>query len=699
MQRDFYITNGFYRNITNLDYIDYKINDLRTQYKSGKITALDWLAAIPSEPTRNFFFKNMGNLKFEDVSKEWSSNTAFSNGASYGDLNNDGYLDLVVNNINETAFVLKNALKDESHNYLSVNLTNNINKPLINAEVYAYLDNGATLLESYNPQRGFLSSSHHRLHFGLGENKVDSIKVVWPDNTYQVIKKPELNQTIDITKSSNLNKVESLENETTDYVFKSVNSPFEAHQENDYNEFDYERLLDRSYSEMGPASLVFDYNADGLDDLFIGGSKGQAGQLYKQMSNAKFIKLSTKAFEEDSDLEDVGIAVINANQDKYPDLIITSATNENSLNPENYPVRLYTYNPLKNTYQRADFPEVAISSGSILVEDIDADGYEDVIVAGRNYPKYYPETPKTLVFRQTSTGFKDVSSEWLSDEFIGMVTDMAVADLDNDQQNEIIMLGEWMSPQIFKFDKGLKNITSNYNLQNFKGLWESLSVQDVNKDGYQDLILGNRGLNNIYKASPSGNLKLVYGDIDDNYTKEYLIFHKENETYQPLLGLKRLATQIPALRKQFNSYESFVNHDWSELLNRSDLKIFEADVLEHYVLLNDKGKGFNKVKLPHFIQNSVLKSTLPIEYENETYYLLAGNHFETDAEYSIYDASNGHVLKWNSNKKDFDIVPFEKFGFTAKNDARALHTLNINNTQHILIINNNSNVELLKRQD
>ena len=693
--KDIHITNGYYRNITNLDYVDYSVNKLRADYKSGKITALDWLAEIPSEATKNFFFKNTGHLKFEDVSEAWSSNTAFSNGAAYGDLNNDGYLDLVINNINDTAFVLKNELKNESYNFLSVDLTQNKNIALLNTEVYAYLNNGSTILEIYNPQRGYLSSSHHRLHFGLGTTQVDSLKIIWPDKSIQKHVKPKVNQILTITKESDLKIAEKPK--PIAQIFKPTSSTFEAHQENKYNEFDYERLLDRSYSTMGPASLVFDYNADGLEDVFIGGAEGQAGQLYKQMPNADFLKLKIKALEEDSYFEDVAITTIDANQDKYPDLLLSSASNENSLKPNNFPIRLYVYNPSEDTYQRTEFPEVAISSSALLVEDLDGDGYEDIIVAGRNYPKYYPTTPSTFVFRQTKTGFKNVSNEWLTDQYIGMVTDMVSVDLDNDGQNEIVMVGEWMSPQIFEFDNGLKNISSAFNLQDFKGLWESVKVEDVNKDGYKDIILGNRGLNNLYKANPDQKLKLVYGDLFKNNTKNYLLFYKENEAYVPLLGLKRVANQVPSLRKQFNTYKSYANHDWSDLLSRKDIKIFEVDVLEHHVLLNKAGKGFDKIKLPHFTQNSIVNAILPVEYNDETYFLLAGNHFETDAEFSIYDASNGHVIKWNSNQQVFDIMPSEKFGFQSNKDVRALHELSIKDVQHILIINNDDDVELLKK--
>lgn len=689
--KDIHITNGYFRNITDLDYVDYRINELRDQYNSGVINAKDWLKEIPSIPTQNFFFKNQGDLEFKDVSTQWNAQTVFSNGAAYADFDNDGYLDLVVNNMNGVAHLLRNDMGDESQNYISIKLSKDDHASVINTKVYAFLSDGSSMVQEYNPQRGFLSTSQHQLHFGLGEARIDSLKIIWPDQSKQILNSPEINQTLNVSKQNGLPKVETAKTEPKMFAAKDLD--INPHVENDYNEFDFERLMDRSYSEFGPASLVLDFNQDGREDLFLGGSSGYASQLFQQQPNGKFKKLKVTEFENDKFYEDVSAVVINANDDQYPDIIVSSASNELALKTENFPVRLYVYNSKSKTYEREEFSDVAVSSTSILVNDFDGDGLDDVFVAGRNHPKYYPEIPQSYVFKQTSNGFEDYTSRWLDNPFIAMLTDLVIVDLNQDNKDEIVMVGEWMSPQIFSFDNGFKNITSNFNLSDFNGLWESAHAADVNNDGYMDLILGNRGLNNIYKAKPDSNLKMIYGDIDNNYTKEYLMFHQENGNYEPLLGLKRTSKQLPSMRKQFNSYHAYADYDWSKLLKQEGLKTYTVDVLEHHLLLNNKGTGFSKQQLPHFTQNSLLKSIETINHNETTYFVLAGNHYETDAEFSIYDASNGHVMTWNTDQNEFELLDVEETGFVADKDVRSLEQISIKDKKHIIVINNDDKVD------
>ena len=697
--KDIYITNGYYRNITNLDYMNYKSDKLQAQLKQGKISMLDWLDEIPSVPTQNFFFKNSGDFQFENVSNQWGAQTKFSNGCAYGDLNNDGYLDLVVNNINTPAHILKNSMTQENHNYLSIELFDPEYKTTINTKIIAYLEDGKQLLETLNPQRGFLSSSQHRLHFGLGETRVDSLKILWPDGTSQKLKKPEINQLLNIKKSSEKKQIQSKQKKETIFVKSDFDLP--KHIENTYDEFDYERLIDRSYSDLGPAYLVHDFNNDGKDDFLLGGAKGYPTKLMIQNKKGDFLESKSADFFKDKDYEDTVAITLDINDDGFQDIILGSASNEESLSLENYPLRLYIYNPEKVNFERAEFIDLFVSTTTILIEDFNGDGFQDVFIGARNYPKYYPKAPKSFILKGTNNGFIDATQDWFKDPYLGMITDAKFEDLDQDNSKELVIVGEWMSPKIFEFNNGFKNVTKDFGFSNLTGLWENIHIEDINQDGYKDIILGNRGLDNLYNTTENNPLKMVFGDFDDNFTNEYLHFQYDKDLgYKPLLGLDRISNEIPSFKRRFNSYQSFANADWSFILNKKNLETYEAKYLQHLVLINEKSKNFKVETLPQSTQNSNIKDIISLRtYDNDKIYVLAGNHFNTDAEFSLYDSSNGHVLKWNNQANKFESIPNIKSGFIANKNVRGLNKIKISEEKHLFIINNNFKIECFKLID
>ncbi len=684
--KDVHITNGYYRNITDLDYMDFEINALQEKYRKGQISLLDWLKEIPSEATQNFFFKNEGELRFSDVSDQWNAQTEFSNGAAYADLNNDGKLDLIVNNINGKAHILKNS--QTQNNFISIILKTDKAEILQHTKINCYTSDGKILTDIYNSQRGYLSNSQHRLHFGLGKANIDSLEIFWPDNSFQVLKNPKVNQVLTVLKSGSKIKPEHEQVKKT--LFKQAEQTFEKHQENTYSEFDYNRLIDRSYSDFGPDALVLDADKDGLEDVIISGGKDQATQFYKQTSSGSFKKINVPVFGLDKYYEDTTLAYIDANQDGFFDLLIGTASNENELTIEHYPVRLYLFNPSKQTYERGRFPDVAISTSKILVADFDSDGLEDVFIAARNQPKTYPKLPKSYVFKQTKGGFLDKTKEWLTESRLGMLTDAVFEDLNQDGKIELLIVGEWMAPGVFQFDNGFNDISKNYDFTGLKGLWESIFVADVNQDGKNDIMLGNRGLNNIYKAGSERPLKMAVGDFDQNSTTDYLMFQTdETGNYKPLLGYKRIASQLPKIRKDFNSYEAFATANWDKFIENSDSKTLEVNELRHVLLLNNSNHNFTKIALPHFTQNSIGRSFTTLNIEGNPYYFLTGNHFDTDAEFTVYDASNGHVMAWNSSKTNFELLPISRTGFLAAGDVRKLYAIKVNTKDGILILNNN----------
>jgi hypothetical protein len=691
--KDIHITNGYYRNITNLDYMDFEINALQEKYRKGQITLLDWLNQIPSEPTQNFFFKNEGQLKFSDVSDQWQAQTEFSNGAAYADLDNDGKLDLIVNNINGEAHILKNVMPGNEHHYLSLKLKDE-NNIIQTTKVKCYTSDNKVLTEIYNPQRGYLSSTQHRLHFGLGKAKVDSLEIYWPDGSFQTLKSPEINQILEVEKSAESNVFNHEQTYST--LFQASEVPFEQHQENsNYSEFDYERLIDRSYSDLGPDALVLDVDKDGLEDVIISGGKDQAAQVYKQTTQGRFSPVKIPEFENDKAFEDTTLATLDANQDGFADVLIGSGSNEHELTKTHYPLRLYLYRPSTQTFERADFPDVAVSTSKILVADFDKDGLEDVFVAARNQPKNFPNTPKSCVFKQTENGFINKTKDWISDARFGILTDAVYEDINNDDKPELVLVGEWMAPRVFQFEDGFKEVSENNSFQHLKGLWESIHIIDINGDGLKDILLGNRGLNNIYKASPEQPLKMLVGDLDENSTTDYLLFQPNTKgDYKPILGYKRVASQLPKIRKNFNRYEDYAKAGLEAYLKNPAYQIFEVNELKHLALLNKGDNQFSRIPLPYFTQNSIGRAIASLVISAQNHILLAGNHFDTDAEFTVYDASNGHVMVWNSEKNIFDLLPISKTGFMASGDVRNLKSLNINGRKAVLVLNNDNEPEL-----
>jgi len=695
--KDIHITNGYYRNITNLDYMDFEINDLQAKYRKGQITLLDWLNQIPSEPTQNFFFKNEGQLKFSDVSDQWQAQTEFSNGAAYADLNNDGLLDLVVNNINGEAHILKNLMYGNEHHYLSLKLKDD-NNIIHNTKVKCYTSDNKVLTEIYNPQRGYLSSTQHRLHFGLGKAKVDRLEIYWPDGSFQTLKSPEINQILEVKKSE-ITAVSNHE-QTNSTLFQAIEVPFERHRENsNYSEFNYERLIDRSYSDLGPDALALDVDKDGLEDVIISGGKDQATQVYRQTTLGRFKLVEILDFENDKAFEDTALATLDANQDGFADVLIGSGSNELKLTKTHYPLRLYLYKPSTQTFERTDFPDVAVSTSKILIADFDKDGLDDVFVAARNQPKDYPTAPMSLVFKKTANGFINKTEDWLPEASLGMLTDAVYDDFNNDGQAELILTGEWMAPRVFQFDNGFKEVSENFSFQHLKGLWESIHIMHINNDGMKDILLGNRGLNNIYKASPEQPLKMLVGDLDENSTTDYLLFQPNTKgDYKPILGYKRVALQLPKIRKEFNSYEEYANASWENTINTPFYQTLEVNELRHVVLLNKGNTEFDKIVLPHFTQNSIGRAITSLEINGQNHILLAGNQFDTDAEFTVYDASNGHVMVWNSESNDFELLSSEESGFIASGDVRRLKTFNIAGRSAVLVLNNDDKPELYFQQ-
>lgn len=704
--KDIHITNGYVRDITNNDYVKFKMDRLQKQLNAREITLTQWIEEIPSNPVESFFFENQGNNRFQDVSQTWNSGVeAFSNGSAYADLNNDGYLDLVVSNINSQPFIMKNKGSSiHKNNFISIEFAHQPKETNFGTIAKAYLSDGSIITEQLYPTRGFLSSSQHRLHFGIKEGlEVEKLDIIWPDGTMQSSNKPDLNKLHLISKIPTTD----FQKPNVDFVFfedASEKLPKNAyHQENKYIDFKREALLHHKYSEEGPGIAVADVNADGLDDIYLGGAMGFSAKLFIQNPNGTFSQKQIPDFENDKGFEDVSALFFDANGNGNLDLYVVSGGNEHLANNSMYQDRLYL-NDGKGNFIRSKnaLPEFFTSGGVVKAHDIDGNGQLDLFIGGRLTPGRYPETPDSHLLKNNNGIFTDATKEWSENLVnIGLVTDAAFADLDKDGVNELIITGEWMPVSVFKFQNGkYRKTTENFGLANKTGWWYSLTVEDLNGDGFPDIIAGNLGLNSILKAKPGEPVTIYYKDFDNNGSLDAILCHFDKGVSYPLLNRDRLLMQMIMLRKRFTRYDPYARatiHDIFTPEELNDANKLEVNDFSHTVFINNSGKSFSSKALPDYSQISVIQSinVKDLNNDNNLDLIVGGNFFATDTEFGRYDASIGAILL-GDGKGNFEVVPPLESGFLASGNVRHIVPIKIQGQEHFWVVRNNDKSSLLK---
>lgn len=707
--KDIFVCNGIYKDLTDMDFVEYlgSSEQIQAAVSGKKIDFSEFVDKMTSTKLGNYMFTQQRKYQYTNVASSWGlGEPSFSNGAAYGDLDNDGDLDLVVNNVNQETFVYRNRSRElNQHNFLSFSFEGSSgNKFGLGTTVKVYVGD-EILTFDHMPIRGFQSSMDYKMVIGLGKRReVDSVIVRWPDHKVHRLKDIAVNRTITL-KHSDASPANEKEAARTKPLFAAIGHNVVVHRENDFNDFDRDRLLYHMLSTQGPGFAKADLNQDGLEDFFIGGATGYTSKIYLQNASHRFLLADTTVFSPDAEAEDVAAEFFDAEGDGDPDLYVVSGGSDHLTQSPHVLDRLYINKGIKNgvpVFEKSvgRLPPSYHSGSCVKPADVDKDGDLDLFIGTRVIPSYYGLPADQVLLLNDGRGyFTDVTASQAPDlKHLGMVTDAAWFDYDANGFADLILVGEWMPVTIFTNDgKRLTKLEHIKGLEHTNGWWNRMKVADLDLDGDPDFVLGNQGLNSKFKPSATSPISLYVNDFDQNGSIEPLFaFMKGGEVY-PFALRQDIIKQMSSLKKQFIYYKDYADKSLADMYAPNLLK--RATKLNFYeahssILLNQGDQGLQLKHLPIEAQVSPVYGieVLDANGDGNPDIIIGGNLFSVKPEVGRYDALQGLVLLGDGDG-NFHPVNSTRSGILVEGEVRAISVLNAKGRPTLAFILNNDSTK------
>lgn len=695
--QDIYVTNGIKRDIRNSDYVAKFSEMISNNSVPGDI--MEIVNMVPSTPMPHFMFHNDGNLHFNNKAAQWGmGQLGFSNGCSYADLDKDGDLDIVVNNVDAEAFVYENKANETGRKYIQFELkTSKSRRPVEGSRVSLYAGGKIIQSQYYHPVRGFMSSSEPLIHFGLGgKTTIDSAVIIWPDLNISTMNQPQINHRHlvdqDAVRKTRRFKPVMYKGEWAIEKSASIVPAF-SHKENEYDDFSHQLLLPYRISTLGPGLAVADVNGDQLEDFFIGGAAGQSGSLYLQSNGGGLTLAPAQPWSKASIADNMGALFFDADGDGDQDLYIATGGSEFVNGDLKYKDLLYVNNGKGDFSSSSGLPSINISTSAIAAGDWDYDGDTDLFVGSRNTPRKYPYPDKSYFLKNEGGKFTDVTADVLTgDARIGMISDAVFVDKDKDGDPDLLICGDWMAPTWMINDGGRFNKAESPGLQAHTGWWNSVEVVDINGDGILDILAGNAGTNNKFKATQEEPFIVLASDFDQNGASDIVLATHYDGKEVPVRGRECSSQQLPYIAEEFPTFDGFANASLQEIIGKEKLKgslRLEMTEFKNGIFWGTPEGDYRWEAFPVEAQFSPIVgfSMMDANGDGKPEVIAAGNFYDTEVETTRYDAGQGVIMSWTS--EGWVCHNPRETGFYAGGNIRALKSIKIGERNAILLARGN----------